>query len=166
MTDLANSETKQKSFEDKLKYGKEWEDRFAQWLIKKGWFVTPKYLFCEEGAPLLIGSEKSYAIPDIDAAKNGKRIWFECKRKKMMKKHFATGYSEHLHNCYRNVQEITGDPVFVIFEDDENRYDGKRYYGNYLDKLELNTYAREWFFEGKEHILFKYPEAFLPLDIE
>jgi len=163
--DLINSETKRKNFEEQLKFGKEWEDRFAQWLIKRGWFVTPKYLFSEEGAPLLIGESKSYAIPDIDAAKEGKRIWFECKRKKMMKKHFATGYAEYLHAHYRNVQSITGDPVFIIFEDDTNRYDGEKYYGNYIDKLELNVYARDWFFEGKNHILFRYPEAFIKIKI-
>jgi hypothetical protein len=66
----------------------------------------------------LLDKHNKYAIPDIDAAKNGERIWFECKRKKMMLKYFATGYSRSNHICYKRVQEITGDKVFVIFEDD------------------------------------------------
>ena len=158
-------EMKQTNFEKQLLYGKEWEDRFSKWLIKQGWFVTPKYLFAEEGAPILIGKEYSYAIPDIDAAKNGKRIWFECKRKKMMFKHFATGYPESNHFAYKRVQEITGDKVFVIFEDEANRYDGAMYYGNYIDELEKFIYKRNWNFQDKRHITFTYPDAFLKINI-
>mgnify|MGYP001604308873 FL=1 len=162
--DLTPMETKLISFEEKLAYGKDWEDRFARWLIKKEWYVTPKYLFSEEGAPLLIGDKNKYSIPDIDAAKSGKRIWFECKRKKMMLKHFATGYASINHEHYKKVQEITGDKVFVIFEDDANRYDGQRHYGNYINELEKHIYGDDWFFNGKKHILFSYPKAFVKVE--
>ena len=154
-------EMKPKNFEEQLEYGKEWEDRFAKWLISRGWFVTPKYLFAEEGAPLLIGEKEKYAIPDIDAAKEGKRIWFECKRKKRMKFHPATGYPESNHICYKKVQEITGDKVFVIFEDDTEKLE---WYGNFVDELEQHIYKRNWIFQGKEHITFKYPEAFIKIN--
>ena len=155
-------EQSQRSFEEQLKYGKDFEDRMAWWLIQKGWFVTPKYLFCEEGAPLLIGRDNKYAIPDLDIAKDGKRLWIECKRKKRMFKHPATGYPESNQYCYKKVQEITGDRVFIIFEDDTN--DPIIWYGNYIDELEKYIYKRNWDFEGKEHITFKYPDAFIPID--
>ena len=158
-------EMKQKNFEEQLKFGREWEDRFAKWLIEQNWFVTPKYLFAEEGAPLLIGKNNKYAIPDIDAARNGKRIWFECKRKEMMKAHPATGYPESNHHAYKKIQEITGDKVFVIFEDKANRIDGQIYYGNYINELEKNIYKRNWFFDGKKHIIFKYPNAFVKINL-
>ena len=154
------------SFEHQLIYGKDWEDRFAKWLIDKGWFVTPKYLFSEEGAPLLIGKHNKYAIPDIDAAKNGERIWFECKRKKMMFKYFGTGYPKSNHICYKKVQEITGDKVFVIFEDDANRVDGQKYYGNYIDEMEKHILDDNWIMQGKPHIIFKYPDAFETINLK
>lgn len=167
--DLIVGATK-KSFEFNIEYGKEWEDRFAKWLILKEWFVTPKYLFAEEGAPLLIGKNNKYAIPDIDAAKNGERIWFECKRKRIMEKHPATGFSEFAFENYKKVQEITGDKVFVIFEDIDiegkgNRINSWKHYGNYIDKLEKHIYARNWNFELKPHIVFKYPDAFISMEI-
>lgn len=152
-------------FEKQLKYGKDWEDRFAQWLISRGWYVTPKYLFTEEGAPLLIGENNKYAIPDIDAAKDGIRIWFECKRKKMMFQYYATGYPESNHICYKKVQEITGDKVFVIFEDDANRYDNQKYYGNYINEMEKHIFRDNWIIQGKPHIIFKYPEAFIGINL-
>ena len=154
-------ETIQRSFEENLKYGKEWEDKFSRWLIEKGWFVTPKYLFAKEGAPLLYGKNNKYALPDIDAAKDGERLWFECKRKEMMKKYYATGYAQRLHNCYKEIQKITGDKIFIIFEDKANRYDGKKYYGNYIDELEKHNFSID--IQGKPHILFKYPDAFINL---
>ena len=114
----------------------------------------------------MIGENSKYAIPDIDAAKEGNRIWVECKRKKMMFKYFATGYPEGNHYCYKKVQEITGDKVFVVFKDDANRYDGQKYYGNFVDELEKHIFKRNWGFEGrgKEHITFKYPDAFIKIE--
>lgn len=152
------TETK-RSFKDQLAYGKEFEDKFARWLIRQGWYVTPKYLFAKEGAPLMIGKSDSYALPDIDAAKEGKRLWFECKRKKRMKKYPATGFPESNYEAYKEIQEITGDKVFIIFEDELDHY------GNYIDELEKYIYKRNWLFQGKLHIVFKYPEAFIKMDL-
>jgi len=153
-------ETKQRNFENQLKYGKEFEDTFSRFLMKHGWFVTPKYLFAGEGAPILIGLNSKYAIPDIDAAKDGQRIWVECKRKNKMKFHPATGYPKSNHICYQMVQKITGDKVYVVFEDESV---GK-VYGNWLDELEKHKY-KEMFFEGKMHVLFRYPEAFKTISL-
>ena len=158
----------QKNFEKQLLYGKEFEDKFSRWLILRGWYVTPKYLFNGKGAPLLIGKSNKFAIPDLDIAKNGKRLWIECKRKKRMFKHPATGYPLSNHHCYKKVQEITGDKVFIVFEDDTNSI--IELYGNYIDKLDNHIYIPKhhrksdnqisWYFDNKEHITFRYPDAF------
>ena len=154
---------KLKSFEEKLKYGREFEDKFSKWLMNKNWFVTPKYLFAGKGAPLLIGKNEKYAIPDIDAAKEGKRIWFECKRKNRMKKYPATGYPFAHHTNYKKIQEITGDKVFIIFEDNTKQLE---YYGNYIDELDKNVFSDNFYFDGKRHIVFNYPKAFIPIKIK
>ena len=65
---------------------------------------------------------------------------------------------------YKKVQEITGDKVFVVFEDDANRFDNQKYYGNYIDELEKHIFKRNWLFGNKEHILFQYPPAFIKID--
>jgi len=75
-------EQRLKDFKKMLEYGKKFEDKFARWLINKGWFVIPKYLYVKEGAPLLLGKLNSYSLPDIDASQEGKRLWFECNGKK------------------------------------------------------------------------------------
>jgi len=151
-------EQRLKDFKKMLEYGKKFEDKFARWLINKGWFVIPKYLYVKEGAPLLLGKLNSYSLPDIDASQEGKRLWFECKRKKRMLYHPAPGYPEENHRCYKKIQEITGDKVFIIFEDETDKQ--IQYYGNYIDELEKSIYKRNWFFENRKHITFKYPEAF------
>ena len=155
-------ETKRISFKDQLQFGQEFEDKFAQWLIKKGWHVIPKYLYVKEGAPLLIGDIESYCVPDIDASKKGNRIWVECKRKKRMFKHPATGYPLSNHKSYKKVQKITGSNVFIVFWDET---DGdNQYYGNWLNTMDLHIYRNNWFFQNKLHITFKYPQAFTFID--
>lgn len=144
------------SYKEQLKFGREFEDEFARWLIGQGWFVIPKYLYAQEGAPLLIGEINSYAVPDIDCSKKGKRIWVECKRKNKMKYHPATGYPVTNHYCYKKIQEITGDKVFIVFKDKSE----EKIYGNWLTELEKHIYRNNWFFDGKKHITFRYPEAF------
>lgn len=149
---------KQQSFEQKLEYGKEFEDAFSRFLMQKGWHVIPKYLFCQEGAPSMFGLNSKYAVPDIDAAKNGKRIWFECKRKNLMKAHPATGYPLSNHESYKKIKEITGDDVWIIFEDESL----EKRYGNEISILENHIY-KIMKIQGRDHILFKYPSAFIQL---
>lgn len=155
-------EAKLTDFEAQLKYGKDFENRCARWFMGKGYHVIPKYLYTEEGAPLLIGKYSKHAIPDLDIAKNGERIWVECKRKNKMKCYPATGYSLSSHENYKKVQQITGDRVFIIFED---RTEKKRY-GNWIDELEKeeNVFAK-MSFGDKVHILFKYPGAFIEIEM-
>ncbi len=151
-------ETKLRSFEENLKYGKEFEDSFSRRMMNKGWHVIPKYLFCEEGAPSMFGLNSKYAVPDIDAAKDGKRIWVECKRKNVMQYHPATGYPVSNHDSYKKIKKITGTDVWIVFEDESL---GKMY-GNEISILEENIY-RIMKIQGKEHILFNYPQAFIEL---
>jgi hypothetical protein len=162
-----------KNFEEQLEYGKAFENIIAKWMMNKGYFVTPKYLFTGENdneAPMMFGKNKKLVIPDIDAAKQGKRIWVECKRKKRMKCHPATGFSTRLYNQYKEVQEITGSSVFIIFWDETNI--NNEYYGNWINILEQNVYKKGFFIWNKHinkkepHILFKYPEAFQVINLD
>jgi len=154
--------TKLVSFEDQLKYGQEFEDECARFLIKKGYFVIPKYLFAADGAPTLIGESHSYSLPDIDASINGKRIWVECKRKKRMLHHPATGFPVRHYEHYKKIQEITGAQVFVLFQDETSE---PIYYGNWLNKLEDHIYKTNWFFDGNEHVTFRFPDAFIAINV-
>lgn len=156
-----------KNFEEALKYGKTFETIVTNWLIDKGYYVSPKYLFKGEKnnqAPVLLGKEKDLTLPDIDAAKDGKRVWFECKRKLRMFKHPATGVSCRLYNNYKKVQEETGTDVFIIFWDYTNEIN--EIYGNYLKNLERHIYSACFPIWNKNtgkkepHVLFKYPQAF------
>lgn len=111
---------------------------------------------------MLFGLKDNFCVPDIDASKEKNRIWVECKRKKRMRSHPATGYPQKYHDHYRKVQEITGNKVFVVFEDDT---DGTiNWYGNWLDEMEKFIYRENWNIQGKPHILFKYPEAFIKIN--
>lgn len=154
-------ELKQENFQKQLEYGKEFEDEFARYLMNKGWFVVPKYLYVEEGAPSMFGKYTNYVLPDLDCSKDGERIWVECKRKEKMKKHDATGFSQRLHMNYKRVQEITGDKVFVVFRDDLTN----ETYGNWLSELENYVYRDSWNIAGDTIITFKYPEAFKVLNM-
>ncbi len=87
-----------------------------------GWYTFPTYHYRSEQqkSPRLKNGKTSYVSPDIDACKNGRRIWVECKLEegaswtyslKRMDHGFALKYYEH----YLKVQEITGCPVWIFF---------------------------------------------------
>ena len=160
-------ETKLTDFNSQLKFGKEFEDDFAKLLISCGWFVTPKYLFASEGAPLLLGSKNSYPIPDIDSAKEGVRLWFEVKRKKRMFKHPATGFTDRLWESYYNVQKITGDKLILVFKDETDP--APIFYGGYFDKLRIysSNFPIYNFYRGQQepHVLYDYPGNFIHFEM-
>jgi len=86
------------------------------------------------------------------------------------KKGILIEYSPRFQMLHRATNEnletsIPPKKVFIIFEDDANRFDNNRYYGNYIDELEQHIYKRNWIFQGKEHITFKYPEAFIKIKL-
>jgi hypothetical protein len=124
-------EMKYRSFEANLQYGKAAEEIIYDALLKMGAYAIPKYLYVKEGAPSLFGLNNRYAVPDLDTASQGKRIWIEVKRKAQRDKYPDTGFPPKNLEEYKKVQEITGDKVFIIFIDEK----ACKVYGNWLNKL-------------------------------
>jgi len=145
----------QVEFNQKLAYGKDFEERFSDYLVQRDWGVIPYYLLNKSGAPLMLGKTK-YILPDMLAYKNGKGVWFECKRKTRMS-NGLTGYKVHNHDSYKSIQEKTGHDVFVIWEDN------KEWYGNYIDNLESCPKTQRFKCQGDMNIMFQYPDAFLKI---
>jgi len=121
----------QNDFKTKLKFGEEGEVFIKNIFLKMGWFVIPKYLYVKKGAPSLIGADVSYAVPDLDISRKGDRFWIEVKRKPLRNVYPDTGFSERLVSHYIEVQNITGNKVFVIFIDEKM----DMCYGNWLNNL-------------------------------
>ena len=141
------------NFKEQLEYGKDFERRFSQHLINYGYSVIPFFLLNKEGAPLLLGQENTI-LPDILTYKDGKGVWFECKRKSRMSDNF-TGYNMHNHKHYKEIQKITDSKVYVIFEDKNE------WYGNFIDVLEKKISTKIKDIQNEPHILYKYPESFI-----
>ena len=135
-------------FKKQLEYGKEVEVITQQLFMRMGWFVIPKYLYVEKGAPSLIGMEFKYSVPDLDVSCNGRRFWVETKRKQLRNFYPDTGFSKRLFEHYTHVQKITGSPVYVIFFDEKLN----SCYGNWLNNL---TRPHEIMVRGNKKI--KYP---------
>lgn len=156
----------QEDFKKQLEYGKKVEVLTQQIFMRMGWYVIPKYLYAEKGAPCLLGMEFKYCVPDLDVACNGRRFWVETKRKRSRNFYPDTGFSKRLFDHYSHVQKITGSNVFMIFFDEKIN----KCYGNWLNNLTkkhiINVrgknieYPLSQFFENEQHILFPYPDAF------
>lgn len=156
-------------FKKQLEYGKEVEILTQQIFMQMDWFVIPKYLYVEKGAPCLLGMEYKYCVPDLDVASNGRRFWVETKRKRLRNHYPDTGFSKRLFDQYLRVQEITGSSVYIIFFDEKLNL----VYGNWLNNLkkpyEINIdgikklkYPLEQKGDIKKEtiIYFPYPDAF------
>ena len=93
----------------------------AQQLQAIGYFVLPSYDYSgEDGnkAPRLQGKLAAYVIPDLDVAREGKRLWVEVKTKTASSPGKISGKLEHgipLRHLehYLQVQRITGCKVHV-----------------------------------------------------
>lgn len=108
--------------------GRSGERVVASHLQSKGWFIVPSYDYSgEDGnkAPRLEGALASYVIPDLDASRDGRRIWVEVKTKTAatftrVTQQYEHGISERHFKSYKQVQEITGTDVWlVIYEENE-----------------------------------------------
>lgn len=129
--------------------GRAGEMTVAKLLRERGWYVVPSYDYSGangDKAPKLTGLRDGFAIPDLDVARDGKRIWVEVKVKAGPTYHRITQVYEHgislrLFGHYRRVEAITGCVVwlFILEEDsmllriaslqslgDPRTYDGKR----------------------------------------
>lgn len=112
---------------DEFKRGRNGEQIIAEYLRQRGWWVIPSYDYSgEDGnkAPRMTGARGAIVIPDLDAAKDGRRIWVEVKTKE--KRVLWRKKNEHRHGIemrhfwsYQQAQRITGNKAFlVIFEED------------------------------------------------
>ena len=107
--------------------GRAGEMTVAAWLQERGWFVVPSYDYSGQDGkkpPRLQGLVSGYAIPDLDIARKGLRIWAEVKVKAGPTYHRITGVFEHgisarLHRHYQEVQDITGTPVWFFILEEE-----------------------------------------------
>ena len=117
-------EPKQASFRDDPKFnmGRTGEKTVAEILQRRGWYIIPSYDYSgEDGdkAPKLHGAFNSYVIPDLDASKEGLRIWVEVKTKTAATYTRITRRLEHgipyrHFRSYREVEQITGCPVYLV----------------------------------------------------
>lgn len=124
-------ETKHKSFEELLEYGNIAENMVFNALKQMGFYSIPKYLYNKEGSPSIFGLYSSYAVPDIDTAKDGFRFWIEVKRKSRRIYYPDTGFPLKNYESYLKIQEITGNEVFILFVDEKNN----ACYGNWLNNI-------------------------------
>jgi hypothetical protein len=92
----------------------------ARLLQEAGWHVVRSCLFTGEDdmPPRLEGLLAAYPLPDLDASRDGQRIWVEVKVKAAPTYTRVTGRHEHglplrLYEAYRRVQAITGCPVWL-----------------------------------------------------
>lgn len=122
-------------FLEKLLYGQEAEIAVSKWLMRKGYYVVPRYIpnSDDEDAPSMFGVSASYVLPDLDVFNGKQRFWFEVKRKKAYAWGgvLQTGFSPRNLDHYKTVQKQSCNSVFVGF------YDEKLVllYGNWLDVL-------------------------------
>lgn len=102
--------------------GRTGEHIVADFFRAKGWFILPSYDYSgEDGnkAPKLQGFDASYVIPDLDAAKDGTRVWVEVKTKSEPVLYRKTNELRHGIDArhfwqYRICQKITGCSVFLV----------------------------------------------------
>lgn len=106
--------------------GKIGEDIVVDFMKSRGWLIIPSYDYCGESnnkPPRLIGKFKEFAIPDIDASRNGTRIWVEVKTKasydetwigcdgNKLKEH---GIPKRLFDHYMQVEKESGTDIYLV----------------------------------------------------
>jgi hypothetical protein len=106
--------------------GRSGEQIVAKWLQDRGWYVVPSYDYsgADDHPPRMQGADAAYVIPDLDIAKDGRRLWVEVKTKTAatftrMTQQLEHGISLRHFEHYQAIQRITGSHVwlFVIEED-------------------------------------------------
>ncbi len=160
---LATNQTDSRTFEEAIKYGSEAEEEVFSLLNGLGFSLIPKYRYSEQGkgpkTPSLFTPDRRIVTPDIEAFAP-MRAWIEVKRKALMAKYPRTGFARRLFRDYKEVQRVTGAPVFVVFRDEKR----KEFYGNWLDDLEGHAQSDVDVTGCRANteplVLFSYPEAF------
>lgn len=105
--------------------GRTGEQRVAEFLQQRGFYVIPSYDYSGEDnnkAPKLQGKQTAYVIPDLDVCRAGLRRWVEVKTKSeatLWRKtnQLQHGIDERHFNAYLAVQQETGSDVHLaVFE--------------------------------------------------
>lgn len=106
------------SFKEALAFGKEGEAEVAEHLINKGYSCLALYQFDDTVAPLIYTSCKNIVSPDLLLSNNEKTFWVEVKSKRRWSYNYGvkeTGFDKRSYNHYRNVYQLTGLNVYVVF---------------------------------------------------
>ena len=123
--------TRQNSLRDTAEYqrGEAAEDRVTRILQGYGWYVIQSRYYCSPGnpkGPRMYGLSDAYILPDLDASWRGERRWFEVKDKAEVT-HYRKEGGEPQHGIdlahwrdYHRVEEITGNPVFIVVCEDKS----------------------------------------------
>lgn len=150
-----------RDFGTQLAVGKKWEQYCDGWAKASGWFVSPKYTANTWGPPRVECEKVKLTLADLDASKGGRRVWLECKRKKHMRKYPATGWELRVHLDYLRLVKESGTPmVFLVC--DEFKPHAPEFYAASTKRLQDHVFRSKIPIEGKPHILFRYPEGFVP----
>lgn len=114
-----------RSWEDRWKMGRIWEEAALEMLRSRGWMTLPVASISTgpEAArgPMFQGVGSEYlSAPDVLACKDGKSAWFEIKYKADTTLHRNTGRTEvgipaRLWGHYMGVAKETGLPVVLSF---------------------------------------------------
>ncbi len=106
------------------------EEAFGRWLTRRGWHVLPAYDYSGAGdnkAPKLLGATPGAALitPDLLGFAPGKKsTWWEIKLKRhavlfRQTNTVVTGCSARHWDHYREVERVTGNPVWLVFAHEE-----------------------------------------------
>jgi len=101
--------------------GRAGEQIVSQLLQESGWYIVPSYDYCGEDdkSPRMKGENGFFVIPDLDASRQGKRLWFEVKTKSSATWTHKTQRHEHgiplrHYRDYLRVQAESGTPVWLV----------------------------------------------------
>ncbi len=120
-------EPKQKSFEEKLAFGKEGEHEVGEYFMRRGYSLLPLYQFSEDLAPKIYNDGGVIISPDIFVAGLKKAFWVEVKTKNRWIKYLGnleTGLNERHFNEYLRINRKTELPVYVVFNHKEDMPNG------------------------------------------
>jgi len=116
-------ELKQESFKVKLAFGKEGEHEVGEYMLNKGYSILPLYQFNDDVAPQIFNAKTTITSPDLFVCGNNKYFWVEVKTKNRWIKYLAdteTGCNYKHYIEYLKIAEITGLPVYIIFNHKDN----------------------------------------------
>lgn len=120
-------EPKQKSFEEKLAFGKEGEHEVGDYFLSRGYSLLPLYQFTDDLAPKVFYEGTAAISPDIFVSGDNGTFWVEVKTKNRWIKYngvLETGLNERHYLEYLKIKNKTALPLYVIFNHKEDNPNG------------------------------------------